>query len=302
VIAPPPQGPSWRLACCQYPITRLADLGAFRDKIDRLVGTAAGAGARLLVFPEYGAMELVSVLPGVAGDALARQLAAMQPLREGYDALFAAAAERHRVWIVQPSFPVETAPGRFVNRAVLVGPAGERGVQDKLTMTRFEAERWGVSAGHGSTVFATPLGGLAIAICYDIEIPTIARALAAAGADVILAPSCTDTVAGYHRVRLAARARALENQCYVAMSPTVGEASWSASVDVNVGAAGIFAPPERGFPPEGVLAEGVLNQPGWVYADIDLAGLHALRADPEVFLRRRWHAAEPDPVARVESL
>jgi predicted amidohydrolase len=70
----------------------------------------------------------------------------------------------------------------------------------------------------------------------------------------------------------------------------VGEAPWSPAVDVNVGAAGVFAPPDRGFPADGVLAQGTLNAPGWVYADIDFGAVATLRDDPQVFLRRDWHA------------
>ena len=66
-----------------------------------------------------------------------------------------------------------------------------------------------------------------IAICYDIEFPLIAHAMARAGAELILAPSCTDTIAGANRVHVGARARALENQVYVAVAPTVGQAPWS---------------------------------------------------------------------------
>ena len=62
------------------------------------------------------------------------------------------------------------------------------------------------------------------------------RAQVEAGAWLILVPSCTDTVAGYERVRLAAAARAMENQCFVAMAPTVGAAPWSGALDVNRGA------------------------------------------------------------------
>jgi predicted amidohydrolase len=90
---------------------------------------------------------------------------------------------------------------------------------------------------------------------------------------------------GYMRVHLSARARALENQCFVAMAPTVGTAPSLASVDENVGAAAVFGPVDRGFSENGVVVQGVLNQPGWVYADLDPARLDAVRADGAV---RNW--------------
>jgi predicted amidohydrolase len=87
-------------------------------------------------------------------------------------------------------------------------------------------------------VFDTALGRLGILICYDNEFPMLARTLAERGADLIPSPSCTDTEAGYHRVRIGAQARALENQVAVLQSPTVGLAPWSPALDENVGKAG----------------------------------------------------------------
>jgi len=281
---------AWQLACCQYPIDFLDDFDSFRGKIAALVDEARAAGARLLVFPEYGAMELASVLPPAERADLRRQLHGLQPMLPAFLDLFAGEARRHGCHIVAPSFPVGVGAEGFVNRAHFVGPDGRVGFQDKLNLTRFESELWGIGAGTGLKVFDTALGRLAVAVCYDIEFPPLARAQAAAGAELIVVPSCTDGDAGYNRVRIAARARALENQCLVAMAPTVGEAPWSPAVDVNVGAAGVFAPPDRGFPADGVLAQGTLNAPGWVYADVDLGMVATLRNDPQVFLRRDWHA------------
>ena len=112
--------------------------------------------------------------------------------------------------------------------------------------------------------------------------------MAMAGADLVLAPSCTDTMAGANRVHVGARARALENQIYVAVAPTVGEAPWSPAVDVNVGWAALYATPDRGFPEDGILAKGELNAPGWIFADLDFALLRAARANAQVFTRADW--------------
>ncbi len=57
--------------------------------------------------------------------------------------------------------------------------------------------------------------------------------MAEAGAEMLLVPSCTERVSGYHRVRTGARARALENQIAAIVSPTVGDALWSPAVDRN---------------------------------------------------------------------
>ena len=88
--------------------------------------------------------------------------------------------------------------------------------------------------------------------------------MAEAGADVVLVPSCTERISGYHRVRTGSMARALENTIATVQSPTVGDAPWSPAVDFNAGAAGIYVPSEHGVSDDGVLAQGKLNASEWV--------------------------------------
>jgi predicted amidohydrolase len=142
--------------------------------------------------------------------------------------------------------------------------------------------------GEGLNVFETSLGKIGIAICYDAEFPLLVRALAEAGAELILVPSCTDAMPGYHRVRIACAARALENQCFVIQSPTVGAADWSPAVDANAGAANVFGPPDRNFPEDGLVATGALNRSGFVYADIDLWRVKDVRRDGQVLNYLHW--------------
>jgi predicted amidohydrolase len=171
----------------------------------------------------------------------------------------------------------------------VIGLSGETMSIEKLQMTRFETEIWGISAGEAQAVVDLGRGvRLGVAVCYDAEFPMIARRLATAGANVIAVPSCTDGLAGYHRVRVAAQARALENQCYVVQAPTVGTAAWSVALDENVGAAGVFAPCDRGFPDDGVVALGTLNAAELLFADLDLARVDEVRRDGQTLLHRDW--------------
>ncbi|MGZ4956903.1 MAG: amidohydrolase, partial [Methylobacter sp.] len=105
---------------------------------------------------------------------------------------------------------------------------------------------------------------------------------------LILVPSCTDTLAGYHRVKIGCQARALENQCYVVQSTLVGDAPWSEAVDVNIGAAAIYTPVDRGFPDNGILAEGKLNAVQWVVAEVSLSACGTVREQGQVFNYRDW--------------
>lgn len=208
------------------------------------------------------------------------------------------AARRHGVWLVPGTMPW-TEAGRVVNRAHLIAPDGRAASQDKHAMTRFEAEQWGVSAGRPPSVFETPWGRVGIAICFDGEFPNVVRAQVEAGAWLVLLPSCTDTRHGDMRIRIAARARAMENQCFVAVAPTVGAAPWSASLDVNHGVAAIYGPVDRGFADDGVVAEGAVDEPGWVHADLDPAAIAAVREQGAVLNHRAWPSDPPPcPVAK----
>ena len=276
-----------RLALCQFPVTAPTTLAAFFAKVDAILAEAKQGGAELLVLPEYASMETAAAFPG-AGDP-ASELASVSAAAGELLAGFRQAAMRHGLWLLPGTLPWPNG-GRIVNRAPLIAPDGSLAAQDKSTMTRFEAEQWGVAPGAAPRVFATPFGTLGIAICYDVEFPPLVRAQVEAGAWLILAPSCTDSLHGFNRVRLSARARALENQCFVAITPTVGLAPGLASVDENHGYAAVFGPVDRGFPDNGVIVAGALDQPMLVFADLDAARLDAVRADGAVRNHRDWPA------------
>jgi len=287
---------SFTLALAQYPIERLASFTAWEAKLARWVTEAADRDARLLVFPEYGAMELAALDPTSMGD-LHGSLRFVAGLMARIDAHHQALAQAHGVHILAATLPCPLADGRVVNRARLFTPDGHVGHQDKIVMTRFERERWGIAGGDMVRVFATGLGLIGVSICYDVEFPLIARAQAEVGATLILAPSCTDTMQGYWRVRIGAQARALENQCFVAQTPTVGMAPWSPVLDENYGAAGLFAPPDGDAPDEGVLELGTMGAGQWLYAQVDPARVPRWRADGAVRPYRDWPEQLPGGAA-----
>lgn len=282
------------IAAAQYPIEQLISWADYAAKLTGWVEAAAAGGAALAVFPEYGAMELAALDPASMGD-LAGSLESVAALANQVDALHADLARRHGLHILAASMPVRTED-RFVNRARLFAPSGKVGVQDKLIMTRFEREEWFVSAAGPLRLFATELGKIGINICYDSEFPLLARAQVEAGMELLLVPSCTDSQHGYWRVRLGTQARALEGQCYAVQSPTVGSALWSPAVDANHGAAGIYGPPDKGMPADGVIALGDVDAAQWLFGEVDLAHVAQLRADGGVLNSRHW-AEQPGAMA-----
>ncbi len=291
------------VAGAQYPIDAVVSIDAWKDKIASWVKEGAETGAELLVFPEYGSIEQAHALgPQVYGD-LDATLEAIAELAAERIAHHAELARRHNVHILVGSGPSKRADGRYVNATQLVAPSGAVAEQHKLILTPFE-RNWNMAAGDEIAVFDTRIGIIATAICYDCEFPYLARAMAMAGTEVLLVPQCTERISGHHRVRTGAMARALENQIAAVTSPTIGDAPWSAAVDFNTGAAGIFVPAEFGVSDNGVLAEGRVNEPGWVAATINLHHLRKLRYGGEMRNFTDWleqpGAPEAETRARVK--
>jgi predicted amidohydrolase len=287
-----------RLAACQYAIELYETWDAYARHLTALLEQAASSGAQLLLLPEYAGLVLIGQLPPAIRSDLHASIADMQPLIPRWLDLCETLARSLGVHLMPGSAPIRDEDGLYRNRAWLFGPSGLLGTQDKLIMTRFERERWGISAGKSLRVFDTALGRLGILICYDNEFPMPARSLAEKGVDLILAPSCTDTEAGAHRVRIGAQARALENQYAVLVSPTVGMAPWSPALDENFGRAGLYVPPDYEMPPTGVVAESpqlASATSEWLHCEIDLRQVRRLRSEGQVVTHRDW----PEQFTRV---
>lgn len=267
----------FRVAAAQYDMGEFQSWDQYAAKLEQWTRTAVDGGAQLLVFPEYASMELVSLFHARTGANIADQLGELQHYNDAYIELHRDLSRQHQVFIVAGSFPLRLSATVFRNRAYIFSPRGDLAYQDKLHMTRYEAEHWGITPAEEVKVFQTMLGTFAVSICYDAEFPLPAQMQVEAGATVLIVPSCTDSLAGYHRVRIGCQARALENQCYVVQAATVGNAAWSEAVDVNVGAAGLFAPPDGDFPDTGVVTIGEMNKPGWVFGDIDHRRVDSVR-------------------------
>jgi len=290
-----------KIAAAAYPLNWFASFADYESKISSWVAEAAGQGADLLVFPEYGAMELASLGGAAVASDQEGSLHEVARWRAAADALHCRLAQAFDLLILGGSGPVFDPvihPERPVNRATLYGPEGILGHQDKSMMTRFEREDWDVVAGRDLTLFETRLGRIGVSICYDSEFPLLARRLAEAGCEILLVPSATEALAGFTRVRVGAMARALENQMITVHAPVVGQAPWCAGMEENTGRAAIYGPPDRGFPPDGILAEGALGAPGWVMADVTLEAVRAVRADGGVLNLRHW----PEQDAPVKNL
>ncbi len=155
-------------------------------------------------------------------------------------------------------------------------------MQGKLHMTRFESEDWDINEHSSLKLFETDFGRVAVAICYDVEFPEIARAAARQDTHILVVPSCTDERQGFLRVRYCAHARSIENQMYVIHSPTVGSLPMVPAVSLNYGQAAILTPSDFAFSRDGVLAEGNYNQEMMVIGELNLKTIAESRSSATV--------------------
>lgn len=276
------------IASCQYRVEALPSFAAWAEKQARLVAACHGD---LLLYPEYASLELLGWLPSRTAKHLGRSLDALQGGREVFVETFRALSAGFHKAIVLPSIPWRLDDGRVVNRAWYADNGHIRGFSDKQLLTRFETERWSISPGEPSPLLDFRAIPFSVQICYDIEFPQLCRRHVEAGARFVLVPSCTDTLAGFHRVRIGCQARALENQTLVVQSPLVGEAPFAPAIFKNQGKAGFFTAPDYGLPDNGVLAESEQLAPPqslWLSQQIDLDALEAVRRDGQVLNHRDW--------------
>jgi predicted amidohydrolase len=270
-----------RVASLQYFIRPVRSFDQFRDQVESLVETAADYKCDLLVFPEYFTVQLLT-LDNVRRP-INEQIRDLAKQRPRLVELMSSLASKRHLYILAGTIPVtDNASALVYNDAYFFGPTGKYAVQGKLHMTRFETEDWKVTARSTLRFFQTEFGRVAVAVCYDVEFPEIARAAAREGAHILLVPSCTDDRQGCLRVRYCAQARAIENQMYVVLSHTVGSLPMVPAVSLNYGLAAILTPSDFAFSRDGILAEGNPNQEMMVIGELNLRTIMESRGNGTV--------------------
>ena len=170
-----------------------------------LAAQAVAQGADLLLLPELW----------VTGYDLDQIREYASPLDSGHFALMAELAQTHQLYVAGTA--LETNPdGRPFNTAALYGPDGNRvGAYRKVHLWAPLGEVEQMTRGDALPAFDLPWGRVAMAICYDLRFPELWRRLADAGAQLILIPA-EWPVPRVEHWRLLLRARAMENQLFVA--------------------------------------------------------------------------------------
>lgn len=147
---------------------------------------------------------------------------------------------------------------------------------EKLHVTPDEAKVWGMQGGNELRTFDTDCGKIGVLICYDSEFPELSRLLAEEGMDILFIPFLTDTQNGYSRVRHCAQARAIENECYVAIAGSVGNLPKVNNMDIQFAQSMVFTPCDFSFPANGIKAEATTNTEMILIADVDIDLLREL--------------------------
>lgn len=218
-----------KLACVQLAsgADKAANLSHARDKVLE----AAGAGANLVVLPEcFNSPYGCDYFPSYAETLLPSPPAPEQS--PSFRALSSMAAEAG-VYLVGGSIPeAEAGEGedkqakKYYNTSLIFGPDGallashrkvhlfDIDIPGRITFRESEV----LTAGNKLTLVDLPgYGRIAVAICYDVRFPELAMIAARRGAFALVYPGAFNLTTGPLHWRLQGQARALDNQCYVAL-------------------------------------------------------------------------------------
>ncbi len=267
---------SARVACVQYGQSALESYGAFEDKVARFVAIAASYGTHFVVFPEMFTLQLLTIAHRDV--PMAQAVAALDTYTARVKATFADLAKRHKLHLVGGSHFLRDAAGVARNVCFTAMPDGTLHAQAKIHATPSERDAWGIAGGDAAAAFETEFGPVATTICYDVEFPELQTHLAAGGTRIVFVPFCTDDRRGYMRVRHCAQARAVENQCYLALAGNVGVLPHVANMDVQYAESCLITPCDVPFARDGLAEIAPAGVETFVFADFDLAALDAARA------------------------
>jgi len=189
----------------------------------RLIGEAAGAGAELVVLPEY-----FCFMGRTDRDKLdIAEAPGEGPLQQ----MLSNAAREHGLWLIGGTLPIRTDdPDRVLNANCVYAPDGSLVLRyDKIHLFKYETERDHYDEGRTIRAGAEPMsfqvGALkvALSVCYDLRFPELYRALMHPPCDLISVPAAFTHTTGLAHWELLLRARAVENQCYVIAAAQGGQ-------------------------------------------------------------------------------
>ncbi len=261
-----------RLGLVQWQMRLYKNLDGLMQQAEYFVDAVSGYRADFALFPEFFNAPLMSEFNHLSEPEAIRKLAGFT---EQIKTRFAELAITYNINIITGSMP-EIVDNTLYNVGYLCKRDGGIERFEKLHVTPDEAKVWGLQGGSQIKAFDTDCGKIGVLICYDVEFPELGRLLADQGIDILFVPFLTDTQNGYSRVRNCAQARAIENECYVAIAGSVGNLPKVHNMDIQYAQSMVFTPCDFAFPTNGVKAEATPNTEMILIADVDIDMLRQL--------------------------
>ena len=255
-----------RLGLIQWQMRPYRELADVLEQAEYFIDAVSGYRSDFAVFPEFFNAPLMAAYNHLSESAAIRELA---QYTGSIVEKFSEFSISYNINIITGSMP-EVRDGALYNVGYLCRRDGSVERYEKLHVTPDEARVWGLQGGSRLQALDTDCGKIGVLICYDSEFPELSRLLADEGMQILFVPFLTDTQNGYSRVRNCARARAIENECYVAIAGSVGNLPKVHNMDIQFAQSVVFTPCDFAFPTEGVKAEATPNTEMILIADVDL--------------------------------
>lgn len=261
-----------RVGLVQWQMRRYKGLEELMDQAEFFLDSISGYRSDFALFPEFFNAPLMADYNDLNEHEAIRKLAEFtQPIVERFSEL----AISYNINIITGSMP-EMRDGKLKNVGYLCHRDGSTDSFEKIHVTPDEERVWGMQGGDFFKTYDTDCGKIGILICYDVEFPELSRLLADDGMDILFVPFLTDTQNGYSRVRNTAQARAIENECYVAIAGSVGNLPKVSNMDIQFAQSMVFTPCDFGFPSTGIKAEATPNAEMILVVDLDIDLLREL--------------------------
>lgn len=261
-----------RLGLVQWQMRPLANLEALFEQSEFFIDVVSGYNSDFCLFPELFIAPLMADYNHLnEADAIREISHFTEPIRKKFQEF----AIAYNINIITGSMPY-TEDGNLYNVGFLCKRDGTSEMYTKIHITPNEVQYWGMKGGSEIKTFDTDCGKIGIMICYDVEFPELSRLMADEGMEILFVPFLTDTQNAYMRVKLCAQARAIENECYVAIAGCVGNLPRVNNMDIQYAQAAVFTPSDFAFPSNGIKAEATPNTEMTLIADVDLDMLKKL--------------------------
>lgn len=267
-----------RIGLVQWQMRELHSFEALVVYIDYFIDAVSDYQSDFVLFPELFNAPLMQEYNHMGESQAIRQLAGFtERLRD----VFLDKAIHYNINVITGSMPMLREDGLY-NITYLCRRDGSWDYYEKVHITPSERDAWGMKGGDKVKVFDTDAGKIGLMVCYDVEFPEIARIYADQGMQILFVPFLTDTQNGYMRVRNCAMARAIENECYVAIAGSVGNLPKVSNMDIQYAQSAVFTPSDFAFPTNCIKAEATPNTEMTVVADVDLNLLKELHSHGSV--------------------